>query len=251
MMHINAQCRNCKSTDLVKFLDLGKQALANKFLRKEDLGREEPKYPLEVYFCRNCNLAQLIHIVDKAELFEDYVYFSTGVPKFSAHFQSYAEEAQVRFLDNPNDLVVEIGSNDGILLKFFKDAGFRVLGIDPAKNVAPVAESLEVPTIVNYFSEEVAREILQNHGSSKLILANNVFAHIDDWHDVCKGIRLLLHRDGAFVIEAPYLVDMFENLRYDSVYHEHLSYLAVKPLMDLFSRFGLEIFDVKKSTEYS
>ncbi len=245
MIHINTQCRDCKSTALVRFLDLGSQPLANSFVSAEDLDKPEPVYPLEVYVCRNCNLAQLIHVVDKNELFKHYVYFSAGMPRISPHWQNYAKEVMAEYLETPNDFVFEIASNDGILLKFFKDKGFRILGIDPAQNIVPVAESLGVPTLTAFFEEKIAKEVLQKHGPAKAILANNVVAHIDDHHDLCRGVKTLLHTQGVFVIEAPYLADMFENLTYDTIYHEHLSYLAVRPLQTLFQKFGLEIFDVK------
>lgn len=245
MMHINSRCRDCKSAKLVKFLDLGSQALANSFVAAENLDKREPRYPLEVYFCEDCNLAQLIHVVDKKELFLNYVYFSAGMPRISPHWQRYAEEVMARFLTDSEDFVFEIASNDGILLKFFKDKAFRILGVDPAQNIVPIARSLGVPTLTAFFTEAVAKDVLQTHGSAKAILANNVVAHIDDHHDLCRAVKLLLHPAGVFVIEAPYLVDMFENLTYDTVYHEHLSYAAVRPLQTLFQKFGLEIFDVR------
>ena len=121
MLTVNTSCRACQSAKLTKVIDLGAQPLANAFLKKEQLSRPEPKYPLEVYFCEDCNLAQLIHVVDKSVLFEDYIYFSSGMPKLSDHFKKYAEDVIARFLRYPDELVVEIGSNDGILLQFFKN----------------------------------------------------------------------------------------------------------------------------------
>ena len=244
-MKINTECRDCKSTRLLKFLDLGQQPLANSFVQKKDIGKSELTYPLEVYVCQKCNLVQLIHVVDKEELFRHYIYFSSGMPRISPHWQNYAEEIIETYLKNRNDLILEIASNDGILLKLFKDAGFRVLGMDPAENIAPIAESLGILTIVNFFSEKAAKDIAGKHGLVKAILANNVVAHINDHHDLCRGVKALLHPEGVFVIEAPYLVDMFENLTYDTVYHEHLSYLSIRPLIQLFDMFALEIFDAK------
>ena len=244
MMKINSQCRDCGSPDLYKFLDLGNQPLANSFLKSDDLKKQEPRYPLEGYFCRSCNLAQLLHVVDKGELFRDYVYFSSGMPKVSPHWKSYAEEIIGNFL-HPRDLVVEVGSNDGILLRFFKDFKFRILGVDPAENIARVATEAGIPTIADFFSEATAKDIFQKYGPAKAIMANNVFAHIDDHHDFCKGVGALLDERGVLVIEAPYLIDMFENLAYDTIYHEHLSYLSVLPLTKLFQKHNLEIFDVK------
>ena len=244
-MRINTCCRICHSQNLTKVFDFGSQPLANAFLRADQLTRPEARFPLEVYVCEKCNLAQLIHVVDKETLFSDYIYFSSGMPKVSPYWQSYAEGIIGGYLKDKNDLVVEIGSNDGVLLWFFKERGFRVLGVDPAANIAPIAESRGVETKVDFFSERVAGEIERGKGKAKAIIGNNVVAHINDHHDLCRGIKKLLDANGVFVFEAPYLVDMFENLTFDTIYHEHLSFLAVRPLMRLFEQFGLEVFDVK------
>lgn len=244
MLTINNGCRICKGTNLIKVVDLGLQPLANAFLRQEDLAHHEEKFPLEVYFCQDCNLAQLIHVVDKEQLFRDYIYFSSGMPRLSDHFRTYAEDVIDRFL-KPQDLAVEIGSNDGILLAHFREKGFRVLGVDPAENIAPVAEKNGVHTITDFWSEVVAKNIRKDVGEAKAILGNNVVAHINDYDGLCRGVKALLHKDGVFVFEAPYLVDMFQNLTFDTIYHEHLSFLAVRPLQKLFARFNLEIFEVK------
>lgn len=244
MMTVNNSCRVCQGTNLTKVIDLGQQPLANAFLRKEDLVHNEETFPLEVYFCEDCNLAQLVHVVDKEKLFRDYIYFSSGMPRLSDHFRMYAEDIMGRFL-KPQDLVVEIGSNDGILLAHFRQKGFRVLGVDPAVNIAPVAEKSGVRTITDFWSEAVAKNISKDEGGAKAILGNNVVAHINDYDELCRGVKALLHKDGVFVFEAPYLVDMFLNLTFDTIYHEHLSFLAVRPLQKLFARFNLEIFEVK------
>lgn len=245
MVSVNTECRDCKSKDLVRFLDLGNQPLANRFLSAGQLQEPEPRFPLEVYFCSNCNLVQLIHVVDKSTLFSHYVYFSSGMPKVSAHWKGYAVDVTERFLSDKKDLVLEIGSNDGVLLKFFKESGYQVLGVDPAANIAEVARSGGVPTLTTFFNKEVAERIVREYGKPKAILANNVFAHIDDHHSVCHGVKALLDPQGVFVVEAPYLMDMFENLTYDTIYHEHLSFLSVRPLKRLFESFGMEIFDIK------
>src|SRR3989344_4994254 len=243
-MKYNIQCRICGSRELIKFLDLGSQPLANSFLRTEKEFETEERYPLQVCFCNQCNLVQLSGVVSKEKLFSDYIYFSSGMPKLSNHFKAYAEDVMGRFL-KPNDFVVEIASNDGILLKFFKDKGYRTLGIDPAVNVVKIAEQFGVRTLENFFSEKLAKEIAKDENKAKLILANNVVAHIDDHQDLTRGIKALLADDGVFVIEAPYLVDMFENLTYDTIYHEHLSYLALRPLKKLFEMHDLEAFDIE------
>lgn len=237
-------CRICNSPNLTKFLDLGLQPLANSFLKDQSEFVKEKKYPLAAYVCHSCNLAQLLDIVDKEEMFCDYIYFTSGMPKISDHFRHYAEEVISRFLKQ-DDFVVEIASNDGILLKFFQDSGYRTLGVDPAANVVKVAESLGVETVIDFFSEKVAEDILKRYQPAKIILANNVVAHIDNHQDLVKGVAKLLASDGVFIFEAPYLVDMFENLAYDTIYHEHLSFLAVRPLKKLFEQFALEIFDIE------
>lgn len=244
MYQHKTQCRICKSEKLELFLDLGLQPLANSFLKNKQQFAMEKFYPLIAYFCHNCNLAQLLDVVDKEEMFSDYIYFTSGMPKISSHFRGYAEDIMARFLQ-PGDFVMEIASNDGILLKFFQDAGYKVLGIDPAANVVKVAENLGVTTIVDFFNAKLAEKISSEQGKPKVIMANNVVAHIDDHHDLAEGLNKLLAKDGVFVLEAPYLTDMFDNLTYDTIYHEHLSFLAVRPLQNLFSQYGLEIFDVQ------
>lgn len=243
-MRKNSSCRICGSKRLTKFLSLGPQPLANAVLKKSGLNKREKHYPLDVYFCHECNLVQLIDVVNKEELFRDYVYFTSGMPKISDHFRQYSEYVIKHFL-KPKDLVVEIGSNDGVLLAFFKERGFCILGVDPARNIAKIANQRGVPTWCEFFDEDIAKKIIKKHGKAKAILANNVVAHINDHYDLCRGIKTLLDKKGVFVFEAPYLVDMFENLTYDTIYHEHLSYLAIRPLQVLFKKFGLEIFDVK------
>ncbi len=232
-------CRFCKSDKLVKWLDLGQQPLANAFLKTKD--QEEIKYPLEVYWCKDCNLSQLGLTVDKEILFKDYIYFSSGMPTLSDHFKLYAESIMKRFLKS-NDLVVEIGSNDGILLKFFQDAGYKVLGIDPAANVVREAYKLGVQTIIDFFSEKIVEQIT---GKAKIIIGNNVIAHIDDQHDLAKGVAKLLDKDGAFIFQSQPVQNIFKNLSYDAIYHEHLSYFSIRPLQKFYEQFGLEVFDAE------
>ncbi len=243
-MKTNGECRICKGTRLAKFLSLGAQPPANRFLKKEELALPEPYYPLDVHFCADCRLVQLLDVVDKEELFKNYIYFSSGMPRLSGHFKAYADDVIARFC-KPGDFILEIASNDGILLKHFQDSGFRVLGVDPATNVAELANARGVKTINGFWSEELARRIAAESGKPRVIMGNNVVAHIDDHHDLARGLKVLLAEDGVFVMEAPYLADMFENLSYDTIYHEHLSYLAVAPLKVLFGQFGLEIFEVQ------
>ena len=239
------ECRICKSADLHFFLKLGPTPLANRFIKPGHEGEPEPSYPLDVCLCKNCGLVQLGFVVPPEVLFRDYIYFSSTSTTICNHFAEMAKEV----LDNyakKGDLVVEIASNDGVLLKNMLGKGVRPLGVEPATNIAKVANREGIETLNDFFNSGTAKKILSERGPAKVILANNVFAHIPDLNDCVEGMELLLHKDGAVMIEFPQLSDLYENLEFDTVYHEHLSYFSLKPLMHLFSKFGMELFDAKK-----
>jgi len=236
-------CRICKSPELSEFLNLGDQPLANAFRHPERRDSEE-KFPLRVLLCRKCNLCQLGEVVDPEILFRDYIYYSSSQPVLPRHFKEYAEYVYNNFIHDEAELVVEMGSNDGLLLLAFKHMGARILGVDPAKNIAIVANERGVPTIAEFFGKSVAEKIKVGYGEAQVLIGNNVVAHTDDHHSLVSGIEHILSKDGVFVLEAPYLVDMFENMTFDTIYHEHMSYLAIRPLQYLFNQYSLEIFDV-------
>lgn len=238
------KCRICHNTELIEFFNLGDHPLANAFLKKEDLTKDEQKYPLRVLWCSKCNLVQLGEVVDPSILFSDYVYFSSGMPA-SKHFRDYAKSVIKSFISSPNELIVEIASNDGHFLEVIKETHPNILGVDPAQNIAKFANERGISTIPDFFTEKLAEKIVSESGRAKVVIANNVVAHIDDHHDLMRGVSFLLDDNGVFIIEAPYLIDMFENLTFDTIYHEHLSYLAVRPLALLFEEYGLEIFDMQ------
>jgi SAM-dependent methyltransferase len=167
------------------------------------------------------------------------------MPVLPEHFKNYAEEVVNNFIKSKDDLVVEIGSNDGLLLGAIKNLGIRILGIDPAENIAKIANERGVETIPDFFSEDLINKVAKKYGNAKVMIGNNVVAHINNHYDLLRGVNKLLADDGVFVFEAPYFVDMIENFAFDSIYHEHLSYLSVRPLKNLFNKFGMEIFDVK------
>ncbi len=238
------QCRVCKGTDLVRFLSLGEHPPVDNFTDKAHI-KEEKRYPLDVYFCRMCNLVQLLDVVAEDELFHgEYAYFSSASAPLVEHFKSYAEDLKKDFLQK-NDLVVDIGSNDGILLQFFTGT-YRVLGIEPSSNVAEIARSKGIETIDGFFTVEMAGKIVEKYGKAKIVTANNVFAHIDDIDEIVEAVKTLLSDDGVFVSESHYLLDLIEKREFDTVYHEHLCYYSVKPLIHLFERFGMEVFDVRR-----
>lgn len=242
----NSKCRVCKSKNLSKVLSFGSTPLANAFLSSEQIDSHESFFPLDVYFCEDCTFLQLGHVVSPKILFKDYVYVSSTSSVFVNHFRKLADEVFPRFSLNNKSLVIDIGSNDGILLKPFKTQGARVLGIEPAVHIANIAKKSGINTIPEFFSVNLAQEIVKTKGKAKIVTATNVFAHIDDLDEVIKGVLILLEDDGVFIMEAPYLIDFIEKRYFDLVYHEHLSYWAIKPLIALFKRFDMTLFDVEK-----
>ena len=240
------KCRICGGGNLRQFLNLGETALANSFLKSKDLEKEELKFPLRVLFCEDCNFSQLGEVVSPEILFRDYVYFSSAMPSLPQHFKDYASEVMDSFIASNEELVVELGSNDGILLSEIKSCGPKVLGIDPAINIAKVANKNGITTLPEFFSFDLSEKIVKEYGHAKVIIGNNVVAHIDDHHDLVKGVKNLLENNGVFIFEAPYLTDMFENLTFDTIYHEHLKYYSLHSLKYLLEMHNLEIFHAKK-----
>ncbi len=191
-------------------------------------------------------MLQLGHVVSPEILFKDYVYISSTSPVFVKHFQDFASDIYRRFFLNSQSLVIDIGSNDGILLTPFKKAGTRVLGIEPAKKIASLARKHGIPTLPDFFTIDIARKIVKKYGKADVVTATNVFAHIDNLDEVIGGLKMLLKEDGGFIIEVPYLIDFLKKCYFDLVYHEHLSYWSVRTLITIFQRFGMVIFDVQK-----
>jgi len=239
-------CRVCKSKKLTKVLQFGQTPLANAFLTKDQLDLPEAFYPLDVVFCENCSFLQLGHVVSPHILFDKYVYVSSTSPVFVSHFKKFAADIVSRFKLNKKSFVIDIGSNDGILLKPYKKAGIGVLGVEPAKYIAKIARNDGISTVTEFFSLDLARRIVKTKGKAKIVTATNVFAHIDDLDEVIHGVKELLDKDGIFVLEVPYLIDFLKKKYFDLVYHEHLSYWALKPLIRIFEQFDMKIFDVQK-----
>lgn len=238
-------CRICESTDLYFFLNLGSTPLVNNFVKVGHENDSEPVYPLEVCMCKNCGLVQLGYVVPPETLFRNYIYFSSTSVTMREHFAEYAKEV----LDNyasKGDLIVEIASNDGVLLKNMLGKGVHPLGVEPATNIAEVARSIGVETLNDFFNSQTAEKICASRGMAKVIIANNVFAHIPEINDCVKGMKALLSPDGAIIMEFPHLYDLYQHLEFDTIYHEHLSYFSLKPLIHLFSKYDMELFDAKK-----
>lgn len=238
------KCLICRSTKLSKYLSLGKAVPANSYLTKKDLKREEFKAPLEVYFCHNCNLAQLLHIVDRALLYNRYHYFSSTSPMLIKHFEGYAKEVFNRYPEQSKQLVVDIGSNDGVLLKPFKKLGARILGIDPAKNIAKIANKQGIETIAEFFGKNKVATLIKKYGKAGIITSNNTLAHTDALHDIFEGVKEFLDENGVFVFEVQYLLDLLTHNEFDNTYHEHICFHAVRPLLYLLKTHGMKIIDV-------
>ena len=242
--HRRKTCRYCDTPLGKPFLDLGSQPLANNLPRKADAAKPEFHCPLAVVKCPKCHLVQLTHSVPAHLMFDEYLYVSSTTQTFRTHFAEYAGDVRKRLLEKDKPLVVDIGSNDGLLVSCYDKAGMRGVGVEPAKNLAADANKRGVTTLNRYFGEETVREIVAKYGKANAISANNVFAHIDDIQSVARNVRELLADDGFFVIEFAYLVTMLEKMFFDMIYHEHVCYIGVTALGFLMERFGMEIFDI-------
>ncbi|MAG92076.1 methyltransferase [Candidatus Woesearchaeota archaeon] len=243
------KCQICNSERLAKFLSLGEQPVPDVFLTKEQLNDNEDKYPLDVYFCEDCCLVQLGHAVDPEVLFREYHYNTATNESLKRNFKQLVESLVKKFNLSGNDLAVDIGSNDGTLLSYYIPYKVKILGIDPS-SVADIAIKNNIPTIKDFFNEKTAEKIANQHGKAKAITATNVFAHVRDFDSFMNGVKRLLSDDGVFVTESHYLMNMIKEMQYDSIYHEHLRYYSLKPLMRLFERFGMEIFDAERITTH-
>ncbi len=240
-------CRLCCGDSLTRVLSLTPTPPANAFVDADALDAPQACFPLDVFFCNDCCHVQLLDVVDPALLFENYVYVSGTSPVFVKHFEDYAGEVVRRFVAEPvGSLAIDIGSNDGTLLAAFKRHGLSVLGIDPAREIAADATARGIETRTAFFDSALARQLAEDCGRARVITANNVFAHADDLGDIVIGIADLLATDGVFVFEVSYLVDVYEQTLFDTIYHEHLAYHSVKPLQRFFAATGLRLFAAER-----
>ncbi|MBT3981970.1 MAG: class I SAM-dependent methyltransferase [Bacteriovoracaceae bacterium] len=240
-------CRLCGSTDLYKFLDLGFTPPADQFRRKDQLKEPVIHYPLEVCVCDVCSFVQLNHIVTPEILYRnDYPYESSTTRQGYEHWDGFAEDVVSRFDLDKDSLVVDIGSNVGTLLSRFKSRGTKVLGVDPAANIVRMANENGIETICDFFNSESVDTITEKSGKASVITGTNVFAHIDDLSSFINNAKKLMTKKGVLIIEAPYFVNLVNKLEYDTIYHEHLSYISIKPLVPFLEKFNMEIFDVRQ-----
>ncbi len=238
-------CRACLEKKLSHFLSLGCMPKPNGFLTKKALLKPEPYYPLDAAYCKNCGHVQTIQIVDSKTMFENYVYVTAGAKPMLDHMEETAKELVTRFKLNNKSLVIDLGSNDGSFLQYFKKNKVKVLGIDPAKNLAEEAERNGIETIADLFTQSLAQKVVEKKGKADLITAFNVIAHIPTWFDLFAGISDLLTTKGVMVIEFPYVLEMLKKNEFDTIYHEHFSYIGINAMNVALKKHGLEIFDVQ------
>jgi SAM-dependent methyltransferase len=238
-------CRACGTTHLRPILSLGRTPLANALLTMDQLDKPEETYPLELAFCPNCALVQITETVAPEKLFREYLYFSSFSDTVLKNAQEIASRLTKRCSLNTNSLVVEVASNDGYLLKNYQQNGIEVLGIEPALNIAKIAQEHGINTISEFFDEDLATRLQAQGQTADVIHANNVAAHVADLHGVVAGIATLLKPDGVAVIENHYVKDLIDHVEFDSIYHEHLCYYSLTSFRNLFARHGLTLVDVE------
>ena len=239
-------CIVCSQQTVERFLDLGSTALANKFLTNEELSKPEAKYPLQVGFCHTCGHVQLTEEVPPSAMFEDYLYVSSASDTLKAHLFDLSDIVVKRRNLGAKDLVIDIGCNDGTLLTGFKRHGVRTLGVDPAQNLAALTKNNGIERYVGFFNSKTAKEILAKWGPASAMTATNTFPHIPALQDFVEGIKIALAPGGAFVIEAHYLVDILEQCAFDTIYHEHISYWALGPMMYLFEKHDMQVVNAER-----
>ncbi len=239
-------CRFCKSSLSEVFADLGISPLANSFLKSNMFEKKEPKYPLVAYLCSKCFLVQVPEFERPENIFTDYAYFSSFSDTWLKHSENYANSVIQEFNFNDKSFVIEIASNDGYLLQFFRDRNIPVLGIEPAANVAKIAQERGIPTLVKFFGTDTAMHIISRNQKADLVIANNVLAHVPDLNDFISGMKQILKEDGIITIEFPHLLNLIKFNQFDTIYHEHFSYFSLLSLEMIFSRHGLTIFHVEE-----
>lgn len=250
LIRIRDTCRLCGATSLLRCVPLAAVPIVspNVGFGVGGAGRSMTKVvaSLDNYLCRDCGLIQLVHVVDPALIYRNYLYRTAISLGLADHFRGLAEAVIGRLGLAPGDQIVEFGSNDGTLLRFFQQAGMAVTGIDPAETIAAEATRSGVPTVADFFGARLAEAVRAEHGPAKVIIANNALANIDDLDDILHGVKMLLAADGAFVFETQYALDVFEKTLLDVIYHEHVSCFSVQPVVRAFRRYGLEVFNAER-----
>jgi len=239
-------CRSCGVSDVQSILSLGKTPLANALLTKGQLNQPEEVFPLDLVFCPHCTLMQITETVSPEKLFREYLYFSSFSETVLENARVLADRIIERCSLNDQSLVLEVASNDGYLLQNYRHRGVPVLGVEPARNIAVVAEEKGIPTVSEFFNVKLAEQLKSRGNTADVIHANNVVAHVADLQGVVEGISILLKPDGVAIIENHYVKDMIDQVEFDSIYHEHLCYYSVTSFRNLFARYGMILVDVER-----
>ena len=238
-------CRACESDKLDLFFSLKPSPIGDEFVSRDKLGIHQKKYPIDLYMCRDCNLFQLIDVISPEVLYGNYIYVSESSVGLKNHFNSFSKNIIQDLNLKKDSLVVDIGSNDGILLNFFKSSNMRVIGIEPAKDIAEIANKNGIKTFPDYLSKNTVDKILDEHGKAKVVTSNNVFANVDEIRNWVLCVKDLLDNDGIYIFESYYLLDVINNFVFDFIYHEHLSAFSVLPMKKLFESFDMELIRVQ------
>lgn len=247
MEKMEMKCRFCDSNISNTVINLGKSPLANSYLKEEEISSAELFYPLEVFVCSNCMLVQSDVFESPKKIFSDYAYFSSYSTLWLEHVTEYVENVCKRFDIKKTNQVIEIASNDGYLLQNFKKYEIPILGIEPAMNIAKIAENKGIPTVVKFFSSETAQELVDSGTNADLLIAFNVLPHVPNLNDFVKGLKILLKKNGIITIQfSSYLLQVLKKILFDTIYHEHFSYFSLYTLQKIFSSHGLKIFDVEE-----
>ena len=247
---MSASCRFCSTPLVHTFCDLGMSPLSNSYIDANEIDIEEPFYPLHAYVCSNCYLVQLEAFESPQEIFGEYAYYSSYSDSWLAHCREYAAQMQSRLQLDSSSHVVEVASNDGYMLQYFASAGIPILGVEPAANVAAVAVKNGIPTLVKFFGVETARELARSGQRADLLLGNNVLAHVPDINDFVAGLAIALKPEGVITMEFPHLWQLIQNTQFDTIYHEHFSYLSLLSVEKIFGAHRLQVFDVEELTTH-
>jgi len=240
------KCRFCGTYLEHTFVDLGMSPLCENYVDNRDLDKMEAFYPLHVYVCGNCFLVQLLEYVKAEDIYSEYAYFSSYSDSWLDHAKAYVEMIIDRLKLDTNSRVFELASNDGYLLQYFVERGIPAIGIEPAENIAKMANEKGIKTIVRFFGEKTADELVADGYRADLLLGNNVLAHVPDINDFVKGMKILLAPEGVITMEFPHLLRLMEENQFDTIYHEHFSYLSFTTVERIFGTFGLKLFDVEQ-----
>jgi SAM-dependent methyltransferase len=240
------RCRLCDSPRLERVLPIAASPIGDAYVPQDRLDEPQACYPLDLYLCHDCGHVQNVDVVNPEILFRDYTYKTSSSLGLVEHYRAYANEVTSRFAVPQDALALEIGSNDGSLLGFFKSHGMRVLGVDPAREIAEATTRRGIPTVAEFFGSTLAKQLREEYGPASIVAANNVFAHADDLADVVRGIHTMLAPNGVFVFEVSYLPDIVDRFLFDTVYHEHVSYHSIGPLARFFDRLDMQIFDIER-----